>query len=153
MLATVCYESEFVSHPNRNGPEAAALSRGIMLAYYGATPGFLLLDLAVGVNVRVAFLAGDWPLRAAYYGICLVCLALILWRPAWAAVVGAFESLLTLAALITRFGTRAILASDAALAGREPPLSIDAVINFLLAGGIAYLAWTRGMAAFRESLR
>ncbi len=124
-----------------------------MLAYYGATPVFLLLDLAAGINVRVAFLEGDWPLRSAYYGICLACLALILWRPAWTAIVGAFESLLTLTALITRFGTRAILASDRALAGREPPLMIDEVINFLLAGGIAYLAWTRGMAAFRENLR
>ena len=116
MLATVCYESESLSQPRRNDAGATALSRGVMLAYYGATPGFLLLDLAAGVNVRVAFLAGDWPLRAAYYGICLACLALILWRPAWTAIVGAFESLLTLAALITRFGTRAILASDAALA-------------------------------------
>ena len=121
-----------------------------MLAYYAATAVFLLLDLALGLNVRIAFLQGSPPLRAAYYGICFACLSLILWRPGWTPLVTAFESLVTLAALIVSFGTRAILASDAVLEGRDTALTLPEVVNFLLAGGIAYLAWTRGL---RELVR
>ncbi len=116
-------------------------------AYYAATAMFLLLDLVFGINVRIAFLEGSVALRAGYYGVCFVCLALVFARPQWTTIVGAFESLITLVALILSFGMRVILASDAALEGRVPFVSIQEVVNFLLSGGIAYLAWSRGMRA------
>lgn len=115
--------------------------------YYAATAVFLLLDLAFGINVRIAFFEGSLALRAGYYGVCFVCLALVFARPQWTVIVGAFESLITLVALILSFGMRVILTSDAALEGRAPFVSIQEVVNFLMSGGIAYLAWSRGMRA------
>ena len=126
------------------GPDTSIVAIRI---YYAATAVFLLLDLVFGVNVRIAFFEGSAPLRAGYYGVCFVCLALVFARPQWTTIVGAFESLVTLVALIVSFGMRVILASDAALEGRAPFVSIQEIANFLIAGSIAYLAWTRGMQA------
>lgn len=125
----------------------------MLLLYYAATVLFLSLDVFAGINVRIAFLDDAQSLRAGYYGICFTCLGLILWRPEWTAVVGAFESLVTLVALIVSFGIRAILVSDAMIEGSEPFISWPEVVNFGLSGSIAYLAWVRGMKEFQESLR
>ena len=124
-----------------------------MQAYYAATVLFLLLDYFGGLNVRVAFLADAPGMRAAYYGFCIVCLGVVIWRPAWTAIVTAFESLLTLASLIIATGTRAILVTDGMLEGTEPYVSMAEIVNFLLSGSIAWLAWTRGLARFREGLQ
>lgn len=120
-------------------------SRSVMLAYYVATVLFLLLDMLVGLNVRIAFFDASIPLRAGYYCVCFACLGLMLWRPLWTAVISAFESLVTLVALIVSFGTRAILVSDALLEGRDPAITMPEIVNFLMSGSIAYVAWTRGM--------
>lgn len=124
-----------------------------MLSYYVATVIFLGLDVFAGINIRIAFLDDATGLRAGYYGICFVCLGLMLWRPAWTAVVSAFESLVTLVALIVSFGTRAILVSDAMIDGSESFITMPEIVNFALSGSIAYLAWARGMKEFQESLR
>lgn len=116
-----------------------------MLAYYAATAAFLLLDLTLGLNVRIAFLQDSVPLRAGYYGVCFACLFLIVWRPDWTAVVTAFESIVTLAALIVSFGVRVMLISDAVLEGSDSLLTVQEVVNFLMSGGIAYVAWARGI--------
>ena len=63
-------------------------SSKILLAYYAATALFLLLDVAWGFNVRLAFLETLPVARAAYYGVCFTCLGLILWRPAWTVLIG-----------------------------------------------------------------
>ena len=52
--------------------------------YYAATILFLLLDFVLGVNVRVAFLEPFPIARLAYYVVCFVLFALMLWRPGWA---------------------------------------------------------------------
>ena len=118
--------------------------------YYAATAVFLLLDLLLDVNVRIAFLDASPALRAAYYGVCFACLGMMLWRPAWTVIISAFESLVTLSALIISFGTHAILVSDAMLEGREPFVSIPEVVNFLMSGSIAYIAWSRGIAELQK---
>lgn len=130
-----------------------ALPRRVIHAYYAGTLIFLLLDYFAGLNVRVAFLADAPALRAAYYAFCIVCLGLMLWRPAWTAIVTAFESLVTLASLIIATGTRAILVTDGMLEGTEPYISMQEIVNFLLSGSIAYLAWTRGLTKFHRNLR
>lgn len=130
-----------------------AFSRKMLLAYYVATALFLGLDIFADLNVRIAFLEGAGSLRAAYYGICFACLGLMLWRPQWTAVISAFESLVTLVALIVSFGVRAIVVSDAMLEGHASYITMQEVVNFVLSGSVAYLAWTRGMKDFQNSLR
>ena len=130
---------------------ATGWGRSVVQTYYGATALFLGLDLFLGLNVRLAFLDGAWPLRGAYYGFCFACLGLMLWRPAWTAIIAAFESLITLAALIVSFGSRALIGGVQSLDGAGTPITLPAVINFLLAGGIAYVAWVRGIRALQRA--
>jgi branched-subunit amino acid permease len=80
--------------------------------YYGATVLFLLLDYAFGLNVRLAFLDALPTAKLAYYGICFVCFALMLWRPSWATLIGTFESLVTLVALILAMAIRIMVPND-----------------------------------------
>ena len=134
----------------RVGPISETRNMGasrLLTFYYAATVLFLLLDFAAGINVRLAFLENLPAARAAYYLVCFACLGLMLWRPAWTEIISAFESLVTLAALIIGMGMRTLLASDRMLEGGADPLTVEQVINFLLAGGIAYIAWVRGINA------
>ena len=125
-------------------------STRIMRWYYAATAVFLLLDLLLDINVRVAFLDALPAFRGAYYVVCFTCLGMMLWRPGWTVIISAFESLVTLSALIIGFGTRAILVSDAMLEGHEPFVSMPEIVNFLMSGSIAYIAWSRGIAELHK---
>lgn len=130
------------------------MTRRVLIAYYGATVIFLALDYFAGLNVRVAFLEPFPAWRAAYYGFCLLCLALVAWRPDVSVIVGAFESLVTLGALIISFGMRAILVTDSMLETGSGFVTMPEIINFIISGGIAYVVWTRGvqeLAGMRHS--
>ena len=117
-----------------------------LMIYYAATAVFLVLDLALDLNMRVAFLE-DYPAaRFAYYGVCFLCLGLIVWRPALAELVGAFESLVTLVALIITMGMRTMLLTDAILESGTGYVTFPEIVNFLMAGGVAYLAWVLGIS-------
>ena len=119
----------------------------LLPAYYAATLLFLLLDYVFGFNVRVAFLE-PWPLaRAGYYGFCFVCLGLMWWRPSSIALIGSFESLVTLVALIFGMAMRVMIPNDAIFAENANFVTIREVINFVIAGFIAYYAWVRGLRA------
>ena len=118
--------------------------------YYAATLLFLLLDLALDVNIRVAFLDQLPGLRAGYYGICFACLALMLWQPAWTAIISAFESLVTLSALIISFGARVVVVSDAVLQGYGSVVTLPEIANFLMSGSIGYIAWSRGIRELQQ---
>ena len=119
----------------------------LLPAYYAATLLFLILDFVFGLNVRVTFLE-SWPLaRAGYYGFCFVCLALMWWRPAWIALIGSFESLVTLVALILGMAMRVMIPNDAIFAENAQFVTVREIINFLIAGFIAYYAWVRGLRA------
>ena len=119
----------------------------LLPAYYAATLLFLVLDYAFGVNVRVAFLE-PWPLaRAGYYGFCFICLTIMCCRPAWAFLIGSFESLVTLVALIFGTAIRVLIPNDAIFAENADFVTIREIINFLIAGFVAYYAWVRGLRA------
>lgn len=117
----------------------------VLLLYYGATVVFLLLDFCLGFNVRVAFLQPHPVARLAYYGVCFVCLGLMLWRPAWTVLIGAFESIVTLSALIISMGMRTLLVSDQVLETGIGLVTAPEICNFLISGGVAYFAWVRGV--------
>ena len=113
--------------------------------YYAATLIFLLLDYFAGINVRVAFLEGLPSGRIAYYAICFVCFALIIWRPAWATLIGTFESLVTLIALIFGMAVRVMIPNASIIEENVAIVTAEQIINFLIAGSIAYYSWVRGM--------
>ncbi len=115
------------------------------MPYYAATAVFLLLDYVAGINVRLAFLDNLPGARAAYYLVCFTCLGLMLWRPAWTELISAFESLVTLIALIIGMGMRTLTVTDRMLEGTADLVTVEQLINFLLAGTIAYIAWVRGI--------
>ncbi len=122
----------------------------ILVYYYAATVVFLLLDYVVGLNVRLAFLE-PWPMwRAAYYGFCFLCLALMISRPAWTTLISAFESLVTLVALILSMALRTLVVTEQMIESGTGYVTVEEVTNFMLAGGIAYLAWVRGINQLRR---
>ena len=121
--------------------------------YYLATVVFLLLDIFVDLNVRVAFLEGLPVLRATYYAVIFTCMALILWRPSWAVLIGAVESLTVLVALILHMGIRTTAGSVAALESGGGFVTMPEIVNFIIAGSIAYYSWHQGMRAFHDKTR
>jgi len=134
-----CYEEGSIKYVKRS-----AVANTLVL-YYAATALFVVLDFALGFNVRLSFLEPYPAARMAYYGVCFLCLVLMIRRPAWTELIGAFESLLTLVALILSMGMRAIIVSDPMLEGTVDLVTLPEIINFLLAGGIAYIAWVKGI--------
>jgi len=117
--------------------------------YYAATAFFLLLDYGLGVNVRVAFLEELPTARMAYYGICFACLALMLWHPGWATLIGTLESLVTLVALILSMAVRVMIPTDAIFEENAVFVSPMEIVNFVIAGSIAYFSWTKGLQQLR----
>ncbi len=113
--------------------------------YYAATVLFLVLDYALGINIRIAFLDAMPAARLGYYGFCFACLGLIVLRPAWATLVGTFESLVTLIALILGMGLRVLVPNDAIFAENAGFVTVQEMINFLISGSIAYLSWVKGL--------
>lgn len=129
------------------------LSAKILRLYYAGTAIFLLLDYLLGINVRLASLDALPGWRAAYYILCFGCLALMVWRPAWTLWVATTESLITLSMLIISMGTRVLTYTDTMLSGSAGIITTEEIINFVIAGGIAWTAWFRGTMAIKDELR
>jgi len=125
----------------------------VMQLYYAATAVFLLLDFFFGINLRIASLDA-WPgWRALYYLLCFVCLGLTLWRPGLSLWVGTAESLITLCMLIISMGVRVLAPTDAILDGSGDFVSMEELLNFLIAGTIALFAYQSGIRAIQGTLR
>ncbi|MGB5626551.1 MAG: hypothetical protein WBM61_12510 [Woeseiaceae bacterium] len=125
-------------------------SSKLLVLYYGATIVFLVLDYAMGFNIRIAFLEPYPEARLAYYGVCFTCLALMLWRPAWTVLISAFESIVTLSALIIGMGMRTLLVTDRMLDTGAGLVTMPEIYNFMISGGIAYVAWDRGINSLKS---
>jgi hypothetical protein len=125
-------------------------SSKLLVLYYAATTVFLVLDYTMGFNVRIAFLDPYPAARLAYYGVCFTCLALMLWRPAWTVLISAFESLVTLSALIIGMGMRTLLVTDRMLDTGAGLVTMPEIYNFMISGGIAYVAWVRGINSLKS---
>ena len=125
-------------------------SNRILVLYYAATALFVVLDFALGFNIRLAFLDSLPMARIAYYGVCFTCLALMLWRPAWTVLISAFESLVTLSALVIGMGMRILLLTDRMLESGTGFVTMPEIYNFMISGGIAYIAWVRGIKHLKD---
>ena len=117
----------------------------VLPGYYAATVLFLLLDYGFSVNVRVAFFEPLPAARMGYYLFCFACLALMLWRPRWTTLIGTFESLVTLVALIFSMALRVMIPNDAIFGESARIVTYQEIINFVIAGYIAYFSWVRGL--------
>jgi len=73
----------------------------------------------------------------------------MLWRPAWSVLISAFESLVTLSALIINMGMRTLLVSDRVLETGAGFITMPEIYNFLISGGVAYIAWIKGINRLR----
>lgn len=117
--------------------------------YYASTLLFVVLDYLMNINVRVAFLE-NWPsARLVYYAICFACLAVVIWRPAWSALVGAIESLTVIVALTIGMALRVMIVTDEMIEQGTGAVTSQELLNYLISGTIAYIAWFRGVQALK----
>ena len=123
-----------------------AAARRTFTAYYAATALFLVLDLGFGLSLRVSFLDAHDGWRFVYYGLCFACFFAIIFRPQWALAVTALESLATMVMLILSFWLRILPTGDTRDVG-SPAVTTSEVVNFLISGGVAWLAWSRSVSA------
>lgn len=114
--------------------------------YYLLTPAFIVMDYAVGVNVRVAALDVTPRFKILYYGICVVCGLAAFFRPRVSMVVAIFESsiiiLLSLRSLLLPMMQVLIGASD--LRGDwslVEAFDLKMALNVVIAGTIGILAF------------
>ena len=117
--------------------------------YYAATILFLLLDFVLGVNVRVAFLEPFPMARLAYYLICFVLFALMLWRPGWALLIGTIESLFAVVALTFSMALRVMIVTDEMIETGVGFVTTEEIFNYLIVGGIAYFSWAQGVKSLK----
>jgi hypothetical protein len=121
------------------------MNRNILRLYYAATILFVTLDFGFDVNVRAAFLESAPGLRLVFYVVLFACFALILWRPALSNVVGLVESVVTLAALIINMALRSMMITHDVFATGAGPVTMAEIVNFLIAGGAAYVSYSQGL--------
>lgn len=131
--------------PRAERPARGDVGQRLLRGYYLATPLFGLLALG-GFGVRVPLQQG----AGLYYLACLG-LALLVWRrPDWAPLIGLAESSVNVGLVLLGFW-RAVLGLPAALEGGETPsLGLSLVVNFLLAGGFAVLAFQLQLRRLRQ---
>lgn len=116
--------------------------------YYLATPLMWAVDIVWGLNLRTAGFASLPILKHIYYSLCCACGLALWYKPAWAPLVGAAESTVNILSLILGvlgpyyqfLGN--VGASDAAPI--HNPLSVNVVVNFVLAGSMACLSFYGG---------
>lgn len=121
------------------------MNRNILRIYYAATAIFATLDFGFDINVRAAFLESAPGLRLVFYVVLFACFALTIWRPAWTTLIGTVESLVTLAALIINMGLRTMVVTDQMLETGAGIVTMSEIVNFLIAGGAAYVAYVQGI--------
>ncbi len=81
----------------------------------------MVLDLALGINLRTTFLDGAPALKVAYYAAALGCGAAIARWPARAELIGLLESGANIALLVLGVGLAYLRLVDAALADAPIP--------------------------------
>ena len=125
----------------------------VLIFYYGATLLFLLLDVLFNISIRIAFLDSDTRFRMMYYAFCMICFLLMVWKPALTVLISAVESLVTLVALIVVMGLRVMVPTDQMIETGTGLVTMPEILNFMMAGSIAYIAWSQGLQALHKKTR
>ena len=124
----------------------AATTR-LITVYYGATLLFMILDYLLDFNIRLIFLDAQPGWRMLYYSVCLGFFGLMLWRPGWSSYIAAAESLLTLSLLIISTATRVLVVTDEMIEEGRGFVTVNELLNFVIAGSISYFSLMRGVLA------
>ena len=123
----------------------------ILLAYYGATVVFLVLDFWLSINIRATFF-DDFPAaRTIYYILLFACFLLIILRPAWGVYIAMAESLLALSLIIISTGMRVMIVTDEMITTGRGFVSTQELVNFLIVGGAFYWAYWKNLQAIRNT--
>jgi hypothetical protein len=120
---------------------------GGLIAYYLATPLFLIPDLGFDAPIRVAGLAGtEW--RFAYYAFGLGCGFVCRWKPRWTPAVTIGESSVNLFLLILSVLLPIWVLPDQIAAGGAPEFVFGPVqmANVLLTGTVLLVGFYRAQA-------
>jgi hypothetical protein len=123
--------------------------------YYLVTPAFIVLDYAVGVNVRIAVLDGLPVYKNLYYGFCVLCGVVVCLLPVSSPFVALCESsinvLLTAVSLflpyVQNLQRLAELDGDWKAAGT---FGIENGVNLVLAGTMAAIAFVQSNKALSD---
>lgn len=129
------------------------MTRNILYSWYAATVLFLILDYFFGLSIRLAFLDPFPGLKIGYYLFCFACLAVMIWRPALTTLIGTVESLITLVGLILTMALRVMIITEPMIESGQGFVTLPELINFMLAGGITYIAWFQGTQELKRQLR
>lgn len=125
----------------------------IIEAYYLATPLFFVADVILDAPVRVsAFQVSAW--RYLYYLVLVGLGVLCRYRPALAPIVGMGESavnllLLILSILLPIWGMADQVSAHQPVSGAP---TWTRLVNFVLAGGMAIIAFKRNEGAFYRGM-
>jgi hypothetical protein len=124
----------------------------LILAYYLATPLFLLIDLVWAAPLRVAFIQSD-ATRYAYYGFCFLC-GLIMWRRREVAPwLGIFESAINFTFVLLSILLPLWSAPDAIAAGGGlPSFGLARITNAMLSGTMLVAGFHARQAELMHSL-
>jgi hypothetical protein len=129
-------------------PDRAALAPRFLRAWYLATPGFAVLDFALGLNVRVTFL-DSVPGRLAWYAFACACgLAVLRW-PGREALVGLLESGVNMAWLIFAVMLQYLSAVDSALADDvlpSAPFTTAGIVNLIVSALVLIVSYVAAQA-------
>jgi len=119
-------------------------------AYYWLTPIFWIVDEYLGANLRTAALEGHPGWKAAYYIVCIGIAVLVSVFPEISDRVGLFESGLNILLLVAGIFVPYYAFIDEMTAGNvptEPPITMDKMINFIIASAVCVIA----LSAARKS--
>jgi hypothetical protein len=89
-------------------------------------------------------------MRVIYYLLCFVCLGLMIRWPAWSLWIGTIESMLSLSLLIVTMGVRVMTMSEQMLRTGTGLITMSEIMNFMIVGGAAWVAYMRGIAALKK---
>ena len=114
-----------------------------ILAYYWLTPVFWVVDEYLGANLRTAALEGHPWWKAAYYVLCIGIGVFATMNPDWTALLGLLEARINIAILVAGilvpyYGFIYEVAEGDI--PTEPPITMDMVVNFILASAVWVVA-------------
>lgn len=141
------------AHHGRQPVRSELLSARPLLAYYlGGTPLFFLLDAGLHFSVRASFFQDPWA-RFGYYLFCIACGAVCWFYPKRAPLVGVGESAVNITLLIVGFMVPILSMTDAVIADPAAPIvspvTTQGIINFMIAGGMAWVAFQQRVGGLR----
>jgi hypothetical protein len=78
---------------------------------------------------------------------------MMIWRPQWSLWIGTVEAMLSLSLLIVTMGVRVMTMSEQMLRTGTGLVTKSEIMNFMIVGGVAWVAYRRGITAIQKESR